>query len=194
MTSDKQLKANQENAKLGGVKTQEGKAVSKYNALTHGILSQSITDYEKDFYSKILEELEVQYSPQGITEKLIVERVALYYLKLYRVQKAETEYMNSKLHPRVTKQEAGSLSVDMDSLLGKEVVIKDGYSPQINQDDILHLMEIYGRYEVTVENRLYRALHELERTQRLRNGEKILPPITADISQMGSFGENDKNI
>lgn len=34
--SQKQIEANQKNAKLGGVKTEEGKAVSKYNALKHG--------------------------------------------------------------------------------------------------------------------------------------------------------------
>ena len=40
--SQKQLEANRENAKLGGVKTEEGKAVSKYNALKHGLLSKEV--------------------------------------------------------------------------------------------------------------------------------------------------------
>ena len=35
--SDKQLEANRKNAKLGGVKTEEGKAVSRLNALKHGV-------------------------------------------------------------------------------------------------------------------------------------------------------------
>ena len=34
-TSQKQIEANRENAKLGGVKTEEGKAVSRYNAIKH---------------------------------------------------------------------------------------------------------------------------------------------------------------
>jgi len=41
-TSQKQLEANRQNAKLGGVKTEEGKAVSKYNALKHGLLSKEV--------------------------------------------------------------------------------------------------------------------------------------------------------
>ena len=35
--SKKQLEANKKNAQKGGVKTQEGKAIVKYNALRHGL-------------------------------------------------------------------------------------------------------------------------------------------------------------
>ena len=37
--SKKQLEANKKNAPKGGVKTQEGKAIVKYNALKHGLLA-----------------------------------------------------------------------------------------------------------------------------------------------------------
>ncbi|OGL82255.1 hypothetical protein A3I41_05460 [Candidatus Uhrbacteria bacterium RIFCSPLOWO2_02_FULL_48_18] len=42
MTSQKQIEANRENAKRGGVKSEEGKDVSKYNVLRHGILSREV--------------------------------------------------------------------------------------------------------------------------------------------------------
>ena len=42
MTTEKQVKANRENAKKGGVKTPEGKAVVRYNALKHGLLSKEV--------------------------------------------------------------------------------------------------------------------------------------------------------
>ena len=38
--SEKQLQANRENAQKGGVKTPEGKAIVKYNALKHGLLAK----------------------------------------------------------------------------------------------------------------------------------------------------------
>ena len=38
--SQKRLEANRVNALKGGVKTPEGKAISKYNALKHGILAK----------------------------------------------------------------------------------------------------------------------------------------------------------
>ncbi len=40
--SDKQLKANRKNAQKGGVKTQGGKAIVKYNALKHGLLAKEV--------------------------------------------------------------------------------------------------------------------------------------------------------
>jgi hypothetical protein len=39
------------------------------------------------------------------------------------------------------------------------------------------------RYEGTVERQLYRAMNQLERLQRRRNGEAIPPPITMDVSR-----------
>ena len=40
MVSERQLQANRENAKKGGVKTEEGKSVIKYNAQKHGLLTR----------------------------------------------------------------------------------------------------------------------------------------------------------
>jgi hypothetical protein len=193
MVSNKQLKANQQNALSGGVKTPEGKAISRFNAFKHGILSQLITEYEKGFYSNILDDLKEQYQPIGIIEQVLIERIAIYYLKLFRVQKAETEYMKSELNPRKTKI-VGGIETDPEGLLGEIVVVNEGYTPTITDDNIQKLTEIYARYETTIENRLFRAIHELERIQRLRRGEKISPPIMADINKLGSFGENNKNL
>ena len=39
------------------------------------------------------------------------------------------------------------------------------------------------RYEGTMERQLYRAMNQLERLQRRRNGESVPPPITMDVSR-----------
>lgn len=184
MVSDKQLQANQENAVLGGVKTPEGKAVSKYNAQVHGILRQSITEYEQEFYAEILNDLKNEYKTKGIIEEILVERIAINYLKLFRLQKAETEFINSQLNPRIIKNILDFV----------DDVISEGYTPKIGSESVEKLAEIYARYETTIENRLFRAIHELERAQKLRKGEDVLPTLTVDVNQMGSFGETDKNL
>jgi len=47
----------------------------------------------------------------------------------------------------------------------------------------------YSRYETTVENRLFRIIHELERAQSIRKGEKVVQALAVDVNQVGSFGE-----
>jgi len=42
MVSEKQLIANRENSKLGGVKTEAGKQVIRLNAVTHGLLTNVV--------------------------------------------------------------------------------------------------------------------------------------------------------
>lgn len=189
MVNDAQLKANQENSKLGGVKTPEGKAVSKYNAQKHGILRSSITDYEQDFYPSILEELEADYQPQGVIEQILLERIAINYLKLFRVQKAETEFMKSKLHPRRTRTEGGITLPKYEDLVGKTIVIDEGYFPVVSNDSIQVIMDTYGRYETTIENRFYRSIHELVNIQKERKGQKVVQSLAVDINNLGSFSE-----
>ncbi len=38
------------------------------------------------------------------------------------------------------------------------------------------------RYETTLDRKLYRAMHELERLQRMRKGENVPPPLTMEVS------------
>jgi hypothetical protein len=44
------------------------------------------------------------------------------------------------------------------------------------------VLEKILRYESVVERQLYRAMNQLERMQRRRNGEEVSPPITMDVS------------
>jgi len=177
MISDKQLMANQENALLGGVKTTEGKEVSKFNALTHGILRQSITDYESEFYVDTYDTLINQYHPSTLIERILIERITIYYLKLFRVQKAETEFMKAKLNPCIVQTRDFTEEI-MNKMLEKKV-INEGYTPLLTGEAIQKIMEIYSRYEGMIENRLYRALHELEWLQKSNKTQ-----------EMGSFGKN----
>lgn len=67
MLSQKQLEANRRNAKLGGVKTEEGKDISKYNALKHGSLAQEVIIESEDIprLQELLEGLRASLQPQG---------------------------------------------------------------------------------------------------------------------------------
>jgi hypothetical protein len=172
MVSDKQLEANRNNAKLGGVKTQEGKDVSKYNAMKHSIFSKVVSDYEKDVFDSIKEGVESSYNPVGFMEKLWADRIAGYLLKLYRSSKAENEFMMATLDPRVVDikiEKAFYASLDEDKVI--ETVINEGYTEKVKVENVEKLSSIYLRYEITLENRLIKAILELERLQEVRNAK-----------------------
>ncbi len=178
--SEAQLKANQENAQKGGVKTEEGKEVSKFNAVKHGILKEAISEYETGLYEERIELLKDYYEPVGAGEESLVERIALYDLRLHRITRAEKEYMRAAINPRKVKMVS---PFDMDpSLEPYEKVVSQGYVPIINSEDVKRLTDIYLRYEVTLENRMYRAIHELQRLQAMRRGERVAPPMSLDIN------------
>jgi hypothetical protein len=139
----------------GGPKTEEGKAASSANAVTHGVLREMLTPYEEGMELDLLDKLRQENEPNSTLEELLLERIATHYVKLHRVSKAEREYIQSRLEPRVVK--VNSL-FDMD--LGEEVV-KEGYTPRIGVESVERLLTVYARYETNLENRLFRAIHEL---------------------------------
>ncbi|MDO8570004.1 MAG: hypothetical protein Q7R97_00265 [Candidatus Daviesbacteria bacterium] len=184
MTSEKQIQANIENAKLGGVKTQEGKEVSRLNAIKHGILSSALSKEESNEITELYEGLIKECQPQNQVEELLVERITMWTIRLRRAVKAETEQWLKVHNPRITK------SVLDDFINSQEEVTKEGYKPRVTDRDIRLLEDTYLRYESAIERNLYKALHELQRIQATRNGEKPPLPLAIDVN---IDGEKDIN-
>ncbi|NQY74198.1 MAG: hypothetical protein HRT90_05480 [Candidatus Margulisbacteria bacterium] len=158
----KQLTANRRNARQGGIKTVEGKQKIRFNARKHGILANILANYENEFHQNYVDHLFDEFKPQNTLEELLVERIAIHYLKLFRLSKAEGEHIRFSLKEKVLDFS--------DSMFDDE----DKMSLSNNQFETL--LNLYQRYETTTENRLYRALKELK---ELRSPE-----------QMGLFGNN----
>ncbi len=175
VTSPAKIAANRNNAKLGGVKTPSGKAIVRWNAKKHGILGALRTDYEDNVYDSYLRQLYEEYQPVGFIERLLVERIGMACLMLRRATKAEREFMLSRLKPPVYSR----LSfIDYDD---------ESYKPVMQHEDVEHLSSVYLRYQTTIENRLYKAMHELERLQRMRKGETVPSPVSVDVTHDCGF-------
>lgn len=179
--SEKQLKANQENGKKGGVKTDEGKEVSKYNALKHGILKANVSEYEAEFSNDVMDRLNSQFQPVGVLEKMLVDRIGYIYIRLFRVAKSENEYMQSILNPRKVTVKDIIPQIEFT----ETIVENEGYVPILKDTSVEKLTSTYLRYEIALENRMYKAIHELQRLQANRIGEKIPPPLAVDIDMTG---------
>ncbi len=138
-------------------------------------MKKAISAMELDLYEHIYKELITYYKPEGIMEYALVERITYSLVKLYRSAKGEGEHVQTNLKFTYIGGVDGSATTLWDLVYKSSEI----------------LLNIYTRYDITIENRLYRAMHELERLQRIRLGENISAPITMDISQMGSFSKNE---
>ena len=164
--SKKQLEANRQNAKLGGVKTEEGKAVSKYNALKHGLLSREVLLEGEDegILVEMGKKLRAELEPMTELELVLVDRITANVWRLKRVMQMEREMMD------------GSRKSSFGDGLQK-------LGQTLTHYDIAH-NDIYGkliRYESSIERGIYKALHELQRIQAVSAGEKIPAPIAIDV-------------
>ncbi|MHC4475255.1 MAG: hypothetical protein ACYTEL_06405 [Planctomycetota bacterium] len=101
--SKKQLKANKKNAQKGGVKTDEGKAIVKYNALKHGLLAKEVVitvgdgAESADEFSVLLQDLKTQLAPFGSLEEMLVEKIAVAYWRLRRAYRYEVGLLRNEL-------------------------------------------------------------------------------------------------
>jgi len=115
--SQKQLEANRKNAKRGGVKTEEGKAIVKFNALKHGLLARetvvTVGDGAEnpDEFNSLLEDLTAQFKPEGTLEEMLVEKIAVAYWRLRRACRCEVGLIRNELD-RITDDFYGRTILD----------------------------------------------------------------------------------
>jgi len=83
--SQKQLEANRQNAKKGGIKTAEGRAIAKFNALKHGLLAKeavlTVGEGAEDpaEFEAVAQDLKRELKPQGVLEEVLVEKIVVAY-------------------------------------------------------------------------------------------------------------------
>lgn len=133
------MQKNLEQINKGGVKTVEGKSITRFNALKHSILRETVTEYEKSDLESLYSELESALSPSNRLEEMMVENIASNYIRLIRIAKAEAELVKEAINP----------SVPDVNILGYKSVVKY---------DHIKKFELYSRYQTATENRIHRAI------------------------------------
>jgi hypothetical protein len=161
MISEEKIKANRENGLKGGVKTDAGKAVSRLNAVSHGLFCREVLIKGEDAssLSVLSEKLTAELQPLGEMETILVERIISSTWRLRRALRSEKNY-STLPHRRDDENE-------------EEIIAGGDYRYPSWQN--------YSRYETTLERQIYKALHELERLQRIRKGENIPAPLAIDV-------------
>jgi len=95
MTTERQVAANRLNGLKGGVKTEAGKAVSRFNARKHGIFASLMTEHDASELWNVAEELAEELAPVGSVEEILVEKLAATCLRIQRCARAEQEHYST---------------------------------------------------------------------------------------------------
>ncbi len=145
---------------------------SRLNALKHGILSEEVILKEEnaELLEKLGKSLRTELRPIGELEQVLVDRVVSSIWRLKRALRVETavmEYNASEVDDSDYQGEP----------YGRTEVMRMRLRKWLVDDDNKEIL----RYETTIEKQIYKALHELERVQALRRGEKIAPPVAVDV-------------
>lgn len=184
--SKKQLKANRLNAKKGGIKTAKGKAISRYNAMKHGLLCKEVLIEGEE--EKPLKELErrvrASLQPIGELELLLTDRIIANIWRLkraMRVERSSMEWQKNYQDPfdEQPNKQFGSAF--------EEIV-----NPQKHREKVTSMIansstEKLLRYEAMIERGIYKALHELQRIQAARAGDKPFAPLAIDLDVSGDI-------
>ena len=95
-SSDAKVSANRRNA--GDSTGPNDTSSTRLNATQHGLLSAGLTELDDaDGYRDTRRRLDEEYSVE--LEAFLVERIALYMVRLRRTARLEAEFIRSILHP-----------------------------------------------------------------------------------------------
>jgi hypothetical protein len=167
MASEKQIAANRENGKKGGVKTEQGKQAVRFNAVSHGLFTRNaaLPCEDAECLTSLRDRYMDEIKPVGESETLLVERIISSTWRLRRALDSEQKY---------TRPSAQNINSVTDYLRGIDYRY-DGW-------------QNYLKYENALDAQIYKARRELERIQRIRLGDKYSNPGSTDASSSRDNG------
>ena len=174
MASTRQVAANRRNGLKGGVKTEEGKAISRLNARKHGIFACALTQEDSEEAYGIEDQLIASLRPAGRVEEMLVEKLALTYLRMQRCARAEAEY-----HSRTWEEPNAVWDADAFQRLQRKRECGARGVP-FKEDVFERMVKLIDLYDARLTNQFLKLIHEIERLQNLRKGEEASPPVVAD--------------
>ena len=160
----------------GGPKTEEGKAVSRYNAIKHGLLTKEvyIDEEEKGVLKELTNSLYETLEPEGMLEEILVDRAVSNLWRLRRAVIVERSTMEWY------QNDFDLFPIGQSEAQQERKSVKD----MLTNDNVEKLL----RYETTIERSTFRALHELERLQAKRTGKDVPIPAVVDVNVDGGEG------
>ena len=166
MTSARQIKANRANGALGGLKTPQGRSVSRFNAITHGLTAATLVLPAEDVaeFETLRASLKHDLAPTGSYEDQLAEQVVVTYWRVLRLRGIETALLTlaRQYHPERSDPD--------------QAIVKSMATP-----DLAGAFHNYLRYDTAVERSYYHALRQFEHVQAVRRKHAIAEAVEIGI-------------
>ena len=124
-------------------------------------------------YEALKKRLTTLYHPVGDLEQFLVQRIVFNMIRLNRAAGLEAEYTTAEMHPLVLGDFAG---------VTQRPILDRGLPAAVGGRSAMRLDSGFQRYETSFENKLYRAIIQLDRLQRSRKGEFVPASESIDVS------------
>ena len=157
MPSPRQLEANRRNAQLSsGPRTIDGKAVSRFNGLQHGLAAQQavLRPDELEEFNCLRDSFLADLQPADAVEAFLVDRIILSAWRLSRCRRIEIGMLHCRL-----RDCRDTIRRDYKRLPGADLA----YVYLSTHDTFRKFV----RYESRFEKAFFRALHDLERRREI---------------------------
>lgn len=192
MTSQKQIDANHRNAqKSSGPKSDEGKALSKMNATTHGLTAETVVIKDEDprAFEMLQDDLIREFAPETTLEFQLVDRAAGLLWRLRRVPQIEASLMDvhrlevEYLDADYSKTFTSKALEAQDEIQGSKATLGRAFIRGAKNLDIIGKLSRYERSLVgMLNNTLYQLDQERARKERAKPSEVInIKPIEEDV-------------
>jgi hypothetical protein len=145
----------------------------KVNSLFATALSAADPPWIRDFEQRLCEATK----PEGALENLLVDQIALTYLRMHRCARAEAALHETVWEPLEdfrTPSRRRRKSEPPEELVPVPYFRRTMFQAQVNLMDT---------FQMRLANCLFRSLHELERMQRMRKGEFVPAPLAGELMQ-----------
>jgi hypothetical protein len=174
--SEKKIEANSRNSlRSSGPKDT---TATRFNAVKHGLVAAGVTELDDaEGYQAMLSDLTKEKNPVGPVEVFLVESATLDMIRSRRARRLEAEFITAALNPPTYD----SVFPDFDEL-DKGPIVDPGLPAPMQCENVQRLVCVFQRYETMISQRLFRTLHELERLQRIRQGERLPAPVAIDVN------------
>ena len=198
MTTEKQIEANRANAKKStGPRTEAGKAVSRLNAVTHGLTPSEIVvwDEDPDAFDRFRADVLAELQPEGFLEIAEAERAATILWRLRRVPAWEAALLSWQQFKQAEKDNfapvtSGAAIAATESATAELETAWPGRSMKrrsmmklVGQtlEGVLPKLMLLNRYEANLVRQLQHTLATLAKHQDARNSTTKDTPVAPDV-------------